>query len=131
MTDSEPIHDLAHLGHVEMFTPRLDESVRFFVDIMGMTVSGERGESVYLRGWDDYERYSLKLTASNTSGMEHMALRARSPRLWPLPRRTRPRPKPGSQDGRFPTGSRSLRRHRSRRRWSAMSASCAGRSLRR
>ena len=34
---------------------------------------------VYLRGWDDYERYSLKLTASNTSGMEHMALRARSP----------------------------------------------------
>ncbi len=34
---------------------------------------------VYLRGWDDYERYSLKLTASKTSGMEHMALRARSP----------------------------------------------------
>ena len=34
---------------------------------------------VYLRGWDDYERYSLKLTASKTSGMGHMALRARSP----------------------------------------------------
>ncbi len=32
-----------------------------------------------MRGWDDYERYSLKLTASKTSGMEHMALRARSP----------------------------------------------------
>jgi hypothetical protein len=32
-----------------------------------------------LRGWDDYERYSLKLTASKTYGMEHMALRARSP----------------------------------------------------
>ena len=40
--------------------------------------SGRKGESVYLRGWDDYERYSLKLTASKTSGMEHMALRARS-----------------------------------------------------
>jgi PHD/YefM family antitoxin component YafN of YafNO toxin-antitoxin module len=46
---------------------------------MGMTVSGRKGESVYLRGWDDYERYSLKLTASKTSGMEHMAFRARSP----------------------------------------------------
>ena len=46
---------------------------------MGMTISGRQGESVYLRGWDDYERYSLKLTASKTSGMEHMALRARSP----------------------------------------------------
>jgi catechol 2,3-dioxygenase len=75
----EPIFDLAHLGHMEMLTPKSDESLAFFVDVMGMTVSGRKGDSVYLRGWDDYERYSLKLTASNTSGMEHMALRARSP----------------------------------------------------
>jgi catechol 2,3-dioxygenase len=74
----EPIFDLAHLGHMELLTPKPDESLKFFVDVMGMTVSGQKGESVYLRGWDDYERYSLKLTASNTSGMEHMALRARS-----------------------------------------------------
>ncbi|WP_456686854.1 VOC family protein, partial [Bradyrhizobium sp. P5_C11_2] len=74
----EPILDLAHLGHMELLTPKPDESLKFFVDVMGMTVSGQKGESVYLRGWDDYERYSLKLTASKTSGMEHMALRARS-----------------------------------------------------
>ena len=75
----EPIYDLAHLGHLELLTPKPDESLKFFVDVMGMTISGRKGESVYLRGWDDYERYSLKLTASKTSGMEHMALRARSP----------------------------------------------------
>ena len=75
----EPIFDLAHLGHMELLTPKPDESLKFFVDVMGMTESGRKGESVYLRGWDDYERYSLKLTASKTSGMEHMALRARSP----------------------------------------------------
>ena len=75
----EPIFDLAHLGHMELLTPKPDESLKFFVDVMGMTVSGRKGKSVYLRGWDDYERYSLKLTASKTSGMEHMALRARSP----------------------------------------------------
>ena len=46
---------------------------------MGMTQSGEKGDSVYLRGWDDYERYSLKLTASKTSGMAHAAFRTRSP----------------------------------------------------
>ena len=50
---------------------------------MGMTVSGRKGELVYLRGWDDYERYSLKLTASKTSGMEHMARFARvARRRW-------------------------------------------------
>src|ERR1700677_3876527 len=75
----EPIFDLAHLGHMELLTPKPDESLKFFVDVMGMTVSGRKEDSVYLRGWDDYERYSLKLTASKTSGMEHMALRARSP----------------------------------------------------
>src|ERR1700739_4764364 len=75
----EPIFDLAHLGHLELLTPKPAESEKFFVDVMGMTVSGRQGDSGYLRGWDDYERYSLKLTASNTSGMEHMALRARSP----------------------------------------------------
>src|SRR5579872_5778529 len=75
----EPVLDLAHLGHLELLTPKPDESLKFFVDVMGMTISGRKNESVYLRGWDDYERYSLKLTASKTSGMEHMALRARSP----------------------------------------------------
>src|SRR3977135_262666 len=74
----EPIFDLAHLGHMELLTPKPDESLKFFVDVMGMTISGRNGDSVYLRGWDDYERYSLKLTASKTSGMAHMALRARS-----------------------------------------------------
>jgi catechol 2,3-dioxygenase len=75
----EPNLDIAHLGHVELLTPKPDESLRFFVDVLGMTVAGREGESVYLRGWDDYERASLKLTASKTSGLGHMALRTRSP----------------------------------------------------
>ena len=75
---TEPVMDLAHLGHLEIFSPKPDESLRFFVDVMGMTQSGSKGDSVYLRGWDDYERYTLKVTASKTSGMGHMAFRARS-----------------------------------------------------
>src|SRR6185436_17383138 len=76
----EPIFDLAHFGHMEMLTPKPDESLKFFVDVMGMTVSGQKGSSVYLRGWDDYERYSLKLTASKTSDMGHgPAFRCRDP----------------------------------------------------
>ncbi|MBK1657001.1 catechol 2,3-dioxygenase [Paracraurococcus ruber] len=76
--EEEPILDIAHLGHVELLTPKPEESLRFFRHVMGMSVSGERGGSVYLRGWDDYERYSLQLTASDTSGLGHAALRTRS-----------------------------------------------------
>jgi catechol 2,3-dioxygenase len=75
----EPIMDVAHLGHVEMLTPKLEESVRFFVDLCGMTESGRKGDSVYLRCYDDYERCSLKLTASKQPGVGHVAYRTRSP----------------------------------------------------
>ena len=71
--------DLAHLAHLELLTPKPDESLRFFVDVMGMTESGRRGDSVYLRGWDDYEHHTLKLTASKVAGMGHVAFRATSP----------------------------------------------------
>jgi catechol 2,3-dioxygenase len=75
----EPIFDLAHLAHVELLTPKPEESLRFFVDVLGLTESGREGDSVYLRGWDDYEHHSLKLTGSKSSGLGHMAFRTRSP----------------------------------------------------
>jgi catechol 2,3-dioxygenase len=75
----EPILDIAHLGHIELLTPKFDQSLKFFVDVMGMTESGSSNQSVFLRAWDDYERYSLKLTDSKTSGLGHMAFRCRSP----------------------------------------------------
>jgi catechol 2,3-dioxygenase len=71
--------DLAHLGHLELLTPQPEESLRFFVQVMGMTESGRQGDSVYLRAYDDYERHSLKLTASKVPGLGHVAYRARSP----------------------------------------------------
>jgi catechol 2,3-dioxygenase len=74
----EPIFDLAHLGHLEMLTPKPEESLRFFIDVFGMTETARKGDSVYLRGWDDYEHHTLKLTAHKTSGMKHFAFRARS-----------------------------------------------------
>jgi catechol 2,3 dioxygenase len=75
----EPIFDLAHLGHMELFTPKPEDSLRFFVKVMGMIATAREGDSVYLRAYDDYQHHTLKLTASKTSGMGHMAFRARSP----------------------------------------------------
>jgi len=80
MNTEEPIYDIAHLAHVELLTPTLDESARFFVEVMGMTVSDQRDNAVYLRGWDDYEHHTLKLTAAEKPGMGHYAWRASSSR---------------------------------------------------
>ena len=69
---------LAHVGSVELLTPTFDESLRFFVDLMGMDEVGRRGDSVYLHTWDDYERFSIKLTASEKSGVGRTYVRAAS-----------------------------------------------------
>jgi catechol 2,3-dioxygenase len=71
--------DIAHLGPVELFTPSAEESLRFFVEIMGMEVEHQEGAATYLRGWGDYQPWSLKLIASDTSGMGVLGLRAASP----------------------------------------------------
>lgn len=72
------IWEIAHLAHVELLTPKLDESARFFTEILGMSVSGTAGDSIYLRAYDDYEHHTLKLTAHRHAGMGHFAWRARS-----------------------------------------------------
>lgn len=79
MGDEEVVHDVAHLAHVELLTPKIEESRQFFVEIMGMVESGQQGDSVYLRGWDDYEHHSLQLTTSAKPGLGHYAFRAVSP----------------------------------------------------
>jgi catechol 2,3-dioxygenase len=68
--------DLAHLGPVEMLTPRGEASLAFFVETMGMEIFAQDGPSTYLRGWGDYQPWSLKLTACETSGMGILGLRA-------------------------------------------------------
>ena len=76
---TEALHEIAHISHAELLTPKPEESLRFFVDVLGMEIESREGQSVFLRGWGDYQRYCLKLTESDTSGMAHMALRTWSP----------------------------------------------------
>jgi catechol 2,3-dioxygenase len=68
--------EIAHLGPVEMFTPAYDASLAFFVEIMGMELVHDGGRSSYLRGWGDYQPWSLKLTQRDTSGIGVLGLRA-------------------------------------------------------
>jgi len=76
-----PFCDLAHLAHLELLTPRFEESLRFFTEVMGLMVSESADGSVYLRGWDDYEHHTLKLTAAPQPGLGHFAFRVRSPEV--------------------------------------------------
>jgi len=71
---------ISQLAHVELLTPKLDESVRFFTDVIGLDESGRDGDSVYLRCWGDFFFHSVQLTAADAPGLGHIAWRAAGPR---------------------------------------------------
>lgn len=79
MSQDPRSRDIAHIGSVELFTPTFEESLSFFIDLMAMDEVGRQGDSVYLHAWDDYERFTIKLTARDTAGIGRTYLRAAGP----------------------------------------------------
>lgn len=72
------MNDIAHLGHVEIYTDQFDASLDFFTRVYGLTMTEQVGDSAYLRAFDDYEHHSLKLTRHHTTGVGHIAYRTSS-----------------------------------------------------
>jgi catechol 2,3-dioxygenase len=70
--------DTAHIGSVELLTPAFEKSLWFFRDLLAMRVVSESDGSVFLRTWDEYELYTIKLTASDAAGVGRTTFRATS-----------------------------------------------------
>ncbi len=75
---SEPCFDVAHLGHVELYSDKFEESLDFFTRVYGLTETTRSGESSYLRAFDDYEHHTLKLTRHEHTGVGHIGYRCLS-----------------------------------------------------
>jgi catechol 2,3-dioxygenase len=79
VTDNgELLQDIAHLGHVELLTPKPTESLWYFSDLLGMEVVHQEGQSAYLRGFGDYAATTLKLSEGENSGVACISWRAAS-----------------------------------------------------
>jgi catechol 2,3-dioxygenase len=72
---TEPIQDIAHLGSVELLTPKPDRSLWYLKDVLGMEAVHSTGKSVYLRGYGDYATATVKLTAATQAGVGAIAWR--------------------------------------------------------
>lgn len=71
--------DVAQLVSVALYSPKPDESVAFFHDMLGMEISHREGQSVYMRAYEDFYQYTLKITERNQPGLEEVTWRAASP----------------------------------------------------
>lgn len=71
--------DTAQLVSVALYSPKPDETVQFFYELLGMEISHRDGQSVYLRAYEDFYQYSLKITERDQAGLEEITWRAKSP----------------------------------------------------
>lgn len=77
--EREPMFEVAQLAHVEILTPKPDETVWFFKELLGMEETERQGQSVYLRAYEDFYHHTLKVTESKKPGLGHVAWRTTSP----------------------------------------------------
>lgn len=70
--------DVAQLAHVEIYTPKPDETLWFFKDVLGLVETEREDQSVYLRAYEDFYHHTLKITERNEPGLGHIAWRASS-----------------------------------------------------
>ena len=69
--------EIAKLGHVALVTPDLVKSLWFFRDVVGLEVTEERNDTVYLRAWGDFEHHTLSLTAGEKAYVDHIGWKAK------------------------------------------------------
>jgi catechol 2,3-dioxygenase len=77
--DPDRRRDIAHVGPIELYTPVLEESRDFFVDLMALREVHRDDSSVYLHTWDDYQSWSVRLIQRDDAGIGRTFLRAASP----------------------------------------------------
>jgi catechol 2,3-dioxygenase len=70
---------VSNLSHVELTTPCIEDSLRFFTDVVGLVETERHGQSVYLRCLGDFTHHSLVLTEGAKPGIDHLALRVARP----------------------------------------------------
>ena len=51
-----------NLHHVEILTPKIEESLDFFTRVLGLHETGREGQSVYLRTSGEFGHHSTVLT---------------------------------------------------------------------
>ena len=67
---------LSKLSYLVITTPKLDESLKLYRDILGLEVSGQKDQSVFLRGWGENYKHSIELVEGPQPSLQCIGWRA-------------------------------------------------------
>lgn len=70
---------IAHCGAIALGTPKLETSLTFFRDVLGMEEVERNGDTVYLRGYQELKHHSLVLFQNDTATVDSYSFRVQRP----------------------------------------------------
>lgn len=70
---------LSQLAHVELISPKPQETVDWMVEVLGLEETTREGQSIYLRGWAEWLHSSLIVTEGPQAALGHIAWRTYGP----------------------------------------------------
>jgi len=78
-TPSSPPPDVLRAASMELVVTDLAESRHFYVDVLGLVVTEEDAETVYLRSFEEFIHHNLVLRAGPVAAVAALSYRVRSP----------------------------------------------------
>src|ERR1044071_10096611 len=70
--------DILRAAYVELHVRDLAASRRFYVDLLGLVVSAETDDALYLRGWEERVHHSIVLRQADRAAAARLGFRMRA-----------------------------------------------------
>jgi 3,4-dihydroxyphenylacetate 2,3-dioxygenase len=78
-TREQPPFDIVRVAHIELVVTDLERARTFWVDLIGLEITEEADDALYLRGYEERLHHSLVLRRGATPMMGHAAFRVAAP----------------------------------------------------
>lgn len=78
-TPSAPAPDVLRCAYMDLVVTDLAESRKFYVDVLGLVVTEENEEAIYLRSFEEFIHHNLVLRKGDTPAVAAFAFRVRTP----------------------------------------------------
>ena len=68
-----------HIGHINIRVLDMAAALNHYVNVLGLIrMDEDEQRNVYLKGWDEWDKYSVILTQTDKAGMDHIAYKVSS-----------------------------------------------------
>ncbi|MCI1696533.1 catechol 2,3-dioxygenase [Aneurinibacillus aneurinilyticus] len=71
------MNNILRIGRIELRVMDLEQSAKYYRNVIGLEETARDSDRVYLKAWDEYDHHSIILKKADAPGMDHMAFKVK------------------------------------------------------